>query len=202
MKTNHALSDTPKRPYRQGARAEAAARTAAAIVDAFYDYLQSHWYDDITLDMVAARAGVTVQTILRRFGSKEGVLDSVRDKIDTDVEHRRAVADGDVAAAVRAVVDDYEAVGDLVIRFLAQEGRIAAVRSICDFGRSDHRRWIADSFAPQLAGLDPATRAWRIDALATALDVYVWQLVRRDSGRDRADVERFMTLAVRSILDA
>ena len=33
------------------------------------------WYDEITLDRVADEAGVTVQTIVRRFGGKAGLLD-------------------------------------------------------------------------------------------------------------------------------
>src|SRR6266545_3349860 len=64
-----AAAAKPRR-YTQGARAQAAEATALRIVDAFLTRLMKQWFDEITLDGVAEDAGVTVQTVVRRFGGK------------------------------------------------------------------------------------------------------------------------------------
>ena len=65
---------TAVRAYQQNARAESTEATGRRIVDAFLHRLMNHWFDEITLDQVAADAGVTVQTVVRRFGGKDGLL--------------------------------------------------------------------------------------------------------------------------------
>src|SRR5215469_13505244 len=73
-------TDTPstpavnKRPYRGHAQAEIAALTAQRILQAALELYEQAWLDQITLEQVAMRAGVTVQTVLRRFGSKEQLI--------------------------------------------------------------------------------------------------------------------------------
>ena len=65
---------TTTRSYRMGARGEAVAATRLRILEAG----RSLGIDDLnlepTLEDVAERAGVSVQTVLRHFGSREGVL--------------------------------------------------------------------------------------------------------------------------------
>ena len=64
--------DMKARPYVQSRRAEAAADTASRILDATAE-LFLECGDAPTLEAIAQRADVAVQTILRRFGSKEGL---------------------------------------------------------------------------------------------------------------------------------
>jgi AcrR family transcriptional regulator len=200
MKENQSVQAEPRRSYRQGARAEAAARTAQAIVAAFGQLLESHWYDDVSLERVAQDAGTTVQTLLRHFGSKEGVLRAFAARLDQDVLARRGVAPGDVDAAIAGVVSDYEQVGDMVLRFLAQEDRIPTLRAIADFGRAGHRRWVRMVFAPWLDGIAPEEEERRLDGLVVALDLYVWKLLRRDRGRSEAEVRAYMKALICGIL--
>jgi hypothetical protein len=42
-----------------------------------------------------------------------------------------------------------------------------------------HVEWVEAVFAPELEGLSRATRRARVAAIATALDVYTWHLLRR-----------------------
>jgi AcrR family transcriptional regulator len=60
-----------QRPYRMRARAQAAEATAQAIIAAARALFAERPYDQVSLPAIAERAGVTVQTVLRRFGSKE-----------------------------------------------------------------------------------------------------------------------------------
>lgn len=189
-----------KRSYRQGARAQAAQETAARILDAFLRRFETDWFEQITLDVVAREADVAVPTILRRFGSKEGLLEAAWARMGEGIRTRRAVEPGDVQTAVRAIVAEYDDVGDFVIRALAQEQRFPSLKQSNDLGRASHREWVEETFAPFLLSLSAADRKRRVDGLVVALDVYVWQLVRRDIGRSRQQLEKVMLDLVDGIL--
>ena len=182
----------PRREYRQTARAAAAEATAERIVEAFRARLERLWFDEIRLEDVAADAGVTVQTVIRRFGGKEGLLEATADQTAVEVMQTRGLPVGDPAAVVRAVVADYENVGDYIMRILAQEDRYPALRLQADRGRVEHRAWIAAVFAPWLDGLGPEAARRRTDALVIATDLYVWKLMRRDMQRSVAELEDVM----------
>src|SRR5688572_11945975 len=182
----------PKRAYRQSARALAAEATGERILDAFAEQLRERWFDEIRLEEVARDAGVAVQTVIRRFGSKEGLLDAMHERLGDEIRQRRDVKPGDAAAAVASVVEDYETVGDLVIRTLAQEDRYAAVKSMTDIGRAMHREWMASAFAPWLDKIAPEARRRATDALVVAGDIYVWKLIRRDMRRPVAEYRALM----------
>ncbi|MBN8819681.1 MAG: TetR/AcrR family transcriptional regulator [Sphingomonas sp.] len=189
-----------KRTYRQGARAEAAARTGETIVDVFRGFLETQWYDDVTLADVAKAAGVTVPTILRHFGSKEGVLEALGKRFATEVLERRQRLSGDIDGIIAALVADYETAGDMMMRFVAQESRFPALKTLTDIGREQHRLWVRTCFVEHLEGLTPAQVEWRLDGLIMALDLYVWQVLRRDRGRSADEVRRFMRTLVDAIL--
>lgn len=194
-------SPPPKRTYNQTARAEAAEATAERIVEVFYGFMTDDWYDNVSLEKVAKAAGVTVPTVLRRFGSKEGLLEATKEKMEREVEARRTVKPGDVTAAVDAIVNDYEAAAGIMLRILAQEDRLPVLKELTDYGRKQHREWVELAFAPQLEGLKPAAREWTLDGLITALDIYVWKVLRIDRGRTPAEVARHMRNLVRGILE-
>lgn len=194
----HAGDGAAKRPYRQQARAEAAAETGRRILEAALALYAERWIDQLTLDEVAARAGVTTQTVLRRFGSKDGLLAAAGDELERRVSEQRLAAPvGDVAGAIRNLLDHYEAVGDLVLRGLAQEGRHPPLRALMDRGRHFHHAWVARTFAPQLTAASGEARERRLAQLIAVTDVYVWKLLRRDRGLGRAAAE----LALRELID-
>ena len=199
---NKATPSRPrKRTYNQTARAEAAEATAARIVDAFHAFLQTDWYDDISLERIAKAAGVTVPTVLRRFGSKEGILEGVRERMEREVDARRMVTPGDVVAIVDVIVNDYEVSAEMVLRVLAQEDRLPALKDLADYGRNQHRIWLTEVFAPQLAGRKPTEKDSILDGLMGALDIYVWKVLRIDRGRTPPEIARYMRLMVKGILD-
>jgi AcrR family transcriptional regulator len=199
MKSTAQLADE-RRPYRQTARAAAAEATAARIIGAFRARLERLWFEEIRLEDVAQEAGVTVQTVIRRFGGKEGLLDAASVAMDREIMAIRARPVGDPDRVVRAIVDDYEVMGDIILRLLAQEDRHPALRRITDLGRTEHRRWVETVFAPQLDGLGADAARRRTDALVVATDLFTWRLVRRDMGRPRSEVEAIMRRLVRAAL--
>jgi hypothetical protein len=110
------------------------------------------------------------------------------------------VTPGDLDSAVRVTIEDYEAVGDIIMRALMQEERIPALKRVNDRGRAFHRTWVEQSFAPFLSELASAARRQRVDALVAALDLYTWKLVRRDMRRSPQQARNIMLNLVRGAL--
>lgn len=172
-----------KRPYRLGARAEAAKLTRQRILDAMGELWQERWYDEVTMREVAERAGVSTQTLINHFGTKEAILTAMLEQpIPSQWMTRMTAAPGDVRGAVRLLVRDYEAAGDAIIRSLALEGRIAALQPGLERGRRAHREWIEAVFPDAVSNLSGRAREGRVDLLVCATDVYTWKLLRRDRG--------------------
>jgi AcrR family transcriptional regulator len=191
---------SPTRPYHQTARAQAAEATAREIVKAFADCMQDRWFDEVTLEEVAKRAGVTMRTVIRRFGGKEGLIEAFVASFEGEVAALRHTAPGDIAAAIARVLDLYEEWGDSVIRNLAQEPRYPALKPLLDLGRREHRALTAVAFAPWLNRLSEAAQQPVLDALVVATDVYTWKLLRRDMARSRKDTEAVLRRLVDAVL--
>jgi AcrR family transcriptional regulator len=189
------------RAYRMNVRAKTAADTHRRILDAAIQLFGERLYDEVSLGDVAGVAGVTVQTVLRRFGSKDGLTEAAVALGLEEVRRARFTAPpGDVAAAVRGLVEHYEAWGDRSLRFLAQESRTPAMRRVTDAGRALHREWVGHAFGPRLARTTGAARARLRARLIAVTDVYVWKIVRRDLGLGAKATEVTMRELVEAVV--
>jgi AcrR family transcriptional regulator len=172
-----------KRPYRMQARAQATEATREAILDAVEDAFEELLYDEITLAVIAERAGVSVQTVLRHFENKDGLFIAsmlhVGSKMAVD---RGLVPAGDVKGIVDDLVDHYENYGNRLLRMLAQEEREPTLRQIADLGRVFHGEWCKQAFSASLKGLRGGKRERRLAQFVTCTDIYTWKLLRRDRG--------------------
>lgn len=187
------------RVYRQGARALAAEQTRERILDAAFELFLAHDFEDVTLEAVAAKAGVTLQTVLRKFGSKDGLASAtIEERADRVMEPRKP-AGPSPRAAVAALVASYEQIGDANWRMLRHESQQPMLQQALRYARALHRGWIEDSFARELPARE-AERQRMIDALFTVLDFYVWKLHRRDLGRSREETEALMLGLVDAVI--
>lgn len=194
-----ATAETPqKRPYRMRARAEAAAETGRRILEAVIELHRERFWDQVSLEDIAERAGVTVRTVIRRYGSKKRLIEAAAEEGTRQVMHQRYQAPiGDIESAVKNLVDHYdEGWGDTALRLLAQEERVAAFRSITDAGRAFHYEWVERTFAPLLAKRTGEERRRLLAELIAICDVYFWKLLRRDLGLSREQTE----LAIRETI--
>jgi AcrR family transcriptional regulator len=191
-------SDPPqKRPYRMRARAEAAAETGQRILEAVIELHRERFFDQVSLEDIAERAGVTVQTVLRRFGSKEQLIEAAADEGTRQVTHQRDQAPvGDIEGAVKNLMEHYEEWGETALRLLAQEERVPAFRSVTDAGRAFHYEWVERTFAPLLAKRTGMARRRLLAELVAICDVYFWKLLRRDLSLSREQTE----LAIRETI--
>ncbi|MGO4255867.1 TetR/AcrR family transcriptional regulator [Marmoricola sp. RAF53] len=188
------------RTYTQTARAAAAEETRLRILGAAFELQTERLSSEISLDDVAERAGVSVQTLLRRFGNRAGLIEaSIRYANEEIVDERRAPV-GDREAALRVLVDHYERRGDFALLMLAQENSYDHVRQMSDAGKVTHRRWVAEVFAPDLDRLPADAAEQVLDLLVVATDVYTWKLLRRDRGLSRPQTERRMNTLVAAVL--
>jgi AcrR family transcriptional regulator len=185
------------RTYTMTARARSVEQTRTRILDAAFALHEERLAGDIALDDIAGRAGVSVQTVLRHFGNRDGLVRATVEHASTQVVEERRAPVGDVPEAVRVIVEHYERRGDGVLVLLAQESAEGFVREITDRGRRMHREWVAAVFAPYLAD-DPDGSL--LDLLVVATDVYTWKLLRRDRGLTRAATEARTLRLVEALL--
>jgi AcrR family transcriptional regulator len=178
-----------KRNYVMTARAAKARDTIARIKASTIQLYHDRPIEFFTLDDVAERAGVTVRTVLRAFGSKDELIYAALGEMAAGGVFLKPTPPGDVKAGVSAFFDIYEAIGDLVIRHLNDEQRHPELKPLLDQGRENHRDGVKEIFAPQLARLRGAARAQLLNTLDVMTDVYVWKLLRRDMGLGRAPAE-------------
>ncbi len=187
-----------KRPYRMGARAASTAATGERILDAADAVFDQGPIDQFTLAAVAERADVTVQTILRRFGSRNGLLIATLGRTALRMSRDRTTPAGDTAGAIEMLVDHYDRFGDRILRLLASEEGNRALHAMVESGRRYHRRWCEKVFAGSLTGLRGATRKRRIAQLVAITDIYTWKILRRDLGLSGKQTE----LAMRELVEA
>lgn len=181
------------------ARAQASAATGERLLAAAWTRFATVPYEDVRLRDIAADAAVTVQTLHAHFGSKDALLAAAYTRwADQEVQRRDAARVGRVGEAIRLAYDTYEAHGDAIMRILAQEDRIPAMRELTNRGRAYHRDWAKTTFAPLLRDLPPAARERRLTTIVIATDVLVWKLLRRDYRKTRDEAERTVALMIQT----
>jgi AcrR family transcriptional regulator len=179
------------------ARADAAEATGERILDAAEELFVELPFPELSLALIAERAEVTVQTVIRRFKTKEQLIGVAAERVLRRVTTQRGqVEPGDVQGAVDNLVEHYESVGAMVLRMLAQE-HIPALSTIAAQGRLLHRRWVDHALGPLIAAKQSRERRDRLDQLTAVTDVYVWKLFRLDWGRSRKEVAQ----ALRDMLE-
>lgn len=185
-----------------GARGEAVAATTERIIDAAIVEFATRSYDDVTLAEIAARAGCNLHSVLRRFGSKEGVFRAGREREEARVFRQRGAASpDDVPGVIRVLMDHYEEMGPLMVHFLGQEARVAAIAELAEAGRAYHRRWVAEMLVPALRPRARSPRDPRIAELLLVTDLLSWKVLRREQQLDRAATEAIVLDLVERILD-
>jgi AcrR family transcriptional regulator len=189
------------RTYTMTARAEGAAATRKRIARAALELFYAQWYEDVTLTAIADAAGVSHQTVLNHFESKEGVALAAVEIAERETIDRRADAvPGDVEGAVAVLVGEYERFGDSNARWAASADRLGSLASTLDAARASHQAWIRRIFAADLPS-DAASRRKAVNALHAATDVYTWKLLRRDLHLSRAETRQTIVYLVRGVLD-
>jgi AcrR family transcriptional regulator len=178
------------------ARAESTASTRERILRAIIDLAMAEMSVDVTLEQVAGRAGTSVQTILRHFGSRDALVAEATEQGAAEVAEERRAPGGGVDANLTLLVDHYESRGRFVLSLLDRDD--AAAQAVTTPGKDLHRRWVEEVFGPRLPDRG---RDALVDMLVVVTDVYAWKLLRLDRGLDRAATEDRIRAMARAILN-
>src|SRR5438874_3100195 len=101
------------RPYHQRTRAAGAEANTERILRAAHDLFLERPFDQVTLAAVAERAGVGLQTLIRRVGTKDGLARAVNAWIEPQVAADRGAPDSaDPAQVAAAIARHYERWGE------------------------------------------------------------------------------------------
>jgi AcrR family transcriptional regulator len=205
-----ARGESSQRAYKQVARAKAQEQTRETLLQAAAEEVEQDNWTRASLESVAGRAGVSKQTALRHFGSKQGLLDAViRRTSSLVVKERNQAPIGDIPGAVANLARHYERYGDMVVRMLPYRDAMvrvmggergnSIVRAV-DYGKEVHEEWVQRTFEPQLAELSPHKRERRLAQLVAMCDVYVWKILRRDLGLEVDQVEEALVEMIERLL--
>jgi AcrR family transcriptional regulator len=129
------------RPYQMTNRAVSAAETTQRILVTTVDEFWVSPTPDLRLEAIARKAKITVQTILRQFGSKENlIIEATKFETARIQALRNPKSVKGVESAVHQLVTHYEVMGDRVLRMLAEEFRLPSISPFVATGRKLHPR--------------------------------------------------------------
>jgi len=177
------------------ARQDAVAETRERILGAAYVLWAERPYDLVSIGAIAKSAGVSRQTVIRQFGTKDELAFAVVDWQKPHESAFRATEAGDIDGAIARLVGRYETMGDANVRVLEMSGRVPAIDYLLEVSRAGHFAWIVRTL---LSG--DADDEQLVHALYAATDVTLWKLLRRDLGQSRAETEAIVLRLVRSVL--
>lgn len=179
-------------------RAATAAETVDKILAATKQLFTENTIAEITLAAIAQRSGVTVQTILRRFGDKDTVFAEAISRLGDEILAQRGQAKpNDIDDLLTNLVEHYETHGRLVLKMLGEESSTPAIQQVLVSGREYHRRWCEKVFAATLGPLAGAERDRRCAQLIAICDVWTWEILRIRLGLSRYQTE----VALREMID-
>jgi AcrR family transcriptional regulator len=188
------------RGYTKVARAEAEERTRTALLDAADEAFLSGPWEKASLEAIAGAAGVAKQTLLRHFGSKDGLLEKALLRAFAEVEEQRFGGPTDtIADAVENLLDHYETRGGRAM----QSSNLSVEGPLADVGRRArefHYDWVDHAFGKWLAAAKPEERGRLRAALIAVCDVQSWWILSHDLGLPRREVRETLVLTMTRLL--
>jgi AcrR family transcriptional regulator len=182
------------------ARAHAEEHTRTELLDAADQAFMSGPWEHASLEAIAGAAGVTKQTLLRHFGSKDGLLEQVRRRAIAEVERQRLSAPtNDIAGAVDNLLDHYEIRGGRAMR----SSNMDLDGPLADLGRRArqfHYEWVEHAFGAWLDTAAPVERERLRAALIAVCDVQTWWILAHDLSLPRSEVRATLILTIDRLL--
>ena len=177
-----------KRNYNMQQRAAKVAATEKRILEEAIGLWHEMGPEDITLEMIAERSGVSTRTLLRKYGSRDGLIRAcILHDASSNRRTRLIGRAGDIRDLLHYLLEEYEEMGDAVMRTVYAAGQHEIAGVILENGRSVHRKWCEDSFAPYLKDCNGEEYETRLLAFIAATEIYLWKLLRRDLGKSREE---------------
>lgn len=181
-------------------RAEQVARNDQKIMDAVASLWLKVPISELTLDKVAENSGVTVRTILRKFGTKEGLLKAcMENEGERFTRKRMQVTPGDLPGILSALLEEYEHMGDALIRTLTVEYEYPSTRQLLKKARMVHREWCIKVFEPFLPSESSDSYEKILSAYIAGTEFYLWKLLRRDLNKSAEECRQVFLFTLESL---
>jgi AcrR family transcriptional regulator len=119
-----------ERGYSSPLRAQQAATTRRAVLEAARELFIAQGYGATTIDQIAARAGVSKPTVFTAVGNKQTLLSTVRDVAMAGDDEKGAVIERPLAQRIRAEPDQRRAVELLAELFTGIGSRYAEIDAV------------------------------------------------------------------------
>src|SRR5919199_3732678 len=119
-----------ERTYSSPLRAQQAATTRQAVLDAARELFIAQGYGATTIDQIAARAGVSKPTVFAAVGNKQTLLSTVRDVAMAGDDQRVAVIERPLPQRIRAEPDQRRALELLAELFTGIDCRYAEIDAV------------------------------------------------------------------------
>lgn len=181
-------------------RARQVAQNDQKILNAMSDLWIEWPLSEITLDKISQRSGVTVRTILRKFGSKDGLLEAcIENDADRFTQMRMQVTPGDLDGILEALLAEYELMGDALIRTLTVEYNFHSTQVLLQKARTIHREWCAFVFEPYLPSKSSENYETVLSAFIASTEFYLWKLLRSDLGKSLQQCKQILMHMLESL---
>lgn len=186
------------RKYDMKKRTNSAQHTKEKIIKSAEVLLSNGELKEVTLPAIAKGAGVTVQTVIRQMGSRDGCLSAVAKTVYERVAAQRGeVKPGDIDSTITVLIDHYESEGRLMLNLLKQENKNESfLLNAIKIGREYHKNWVKHCFGPLMD-----KREETLDALIAITDIYLYKILRLDMGRSIKTTTAIINNLVRGILE-
>src|SRR6185503_7436726 len=143
-----------KRPYRMTARAASVGVNEGRILDAAYGLFLERMFDQVSLQEIARVAGVGIQTVIRRFHTKERLFAAMIERRMPELaEEREGVLADPGLTAMERLAGQYERLGDGWLRVMSQEQRVQQIQVVVEVGRRFHHDWVEREYGPLLTSI-------------------------------------------------
>jgi AcrR family transcriptional regulator len=149
--------------YDNSSRAAAAAATRSKVLAAAHEAFLTQGYAGTTIRGVAQAAGVSQETVYKRFGNKAGLLKDVYDVAMAGDEHPVAISERPETIAVRDAADPAAAASAYAALAGFLTSRAGGLMRIVLSARGsdpDLDTFVATVDAERLVGSEMAVRAW------------------------------------------
>jgi AcrR family transcriptional regulator len=195
------IADPKQRPYKQVARAAAQERTREALLGAATEEFYAGRWQHASLELLAKKAGVTKQTLLRHFGTKEELLMKALLQAYVEIRDQRwSAPPGNLRGVLDNLLDHYEAWGERSMSVGAFQGDTGGLDTFAQAAREFHYAWVEYAFGPWLERRRGKARARCRASLIVLCDVQTWWTLSHDLRLARAEVHATLTDIIKGVL--
>lgn len=166
------------RRYTQTSRSAQTLARRQRMIHAVFELIDRGSFGEVTLQGVADEAGVSLKTVVRHFGSKEGLLRQAMDEARGVEEDNRSVPVGDLDAVCRVLAERYEVMAEQIYRTGDVELTYHWLSDWVQMARTSHLDWLAEAFDPWLPAEGPE-REDRLMCLFSATEIRSWWAIRQ-----------------------